>query len=499
MLIDLTTLPAFLLMVASLARLFRALTGASGMAWVPWFSLALLSAPLIQITTLFSADLMYAAAFLALNTQLFLMSRGSRPRPLDCCLAAAAVGLLLGTKTTGAISAAVLLGVYGIVAATRWRRLFRTASAAPLSAGVVLGAVVLMLAAGGVWPVRNWINYGSPLAPSGLELFGVSIFPGDTMESTRYYLSVLKDMRDVKGYNLASRTAHYLREWMGAWYLPSTLLVLALLGDAWRARRHGDATEQAAARLTVVLCSVVVTAVHLALLVQVPWSSLEWTRGLSLRYGLPLVVLWAFLPFCAAFPLSAAWWRRLPLEAHTSRLFGGIHQRMPAWVKRPQATGGGAALLVAGIVAVLAVQTAAADGRVRAVADRRAVALRGCNAETHAPGVHERAYLAVLDHEQRTGACRNRRFFVTTRFDAPMALQPVPYSNFVYDARPRTIVERAFAAHGPGTKPCDYVIASEAEMNTERGNLLVRRLEAEGVLELVSLAGPYRIYTARRR
>ena len=109
------------------------------------------------------------------------------------------------------------------------------------------------------------------------------------------------------------------------------------------------------------------------------------------------------------------------------------------------------------------------------------------------------AYLTVLDQERRMGSsCQRRRFFVATRFDVPMALQPPPYANVVYDARPRTIVDRVFRDHGPGTGPCDYVIASQAELDTERGNILINALKREGSISQIGASGPYVIFKSLR-
>ena len=105
-----------------------------------------------------------------------------------------------------------------------------------------------------------------------------------------------------------------------------------------------------------------------------------------------------------------------------------------------------------------------------------------------------------MEYETGIGrACQRRRFFMASRFDAPMALQPPPYTNLVYDARPRTMVERGIAEHGPGSEPCDYIIASEAELQTDRGAPLVNRLRSEGRLEQVVVSSPYVIFSTSRQ
>jgi hypothetical protein len=58
------------------------------------------------------------------------------------------------------------------------------------------------------------------------------------------------------------------------------------------------------------------------------------------------------------------------------------------------------------------------------------------------------------------------------------------------------MVERAIAEHGPGSEPCDYVIASEAELQSDRGTPLVNRLRSERRLEQIVVSPPYIIFTA---
>jgi hypothetical protein len=157
----------------------------------------------------------------------------------------------------------------------------------------------------------------------------------------------------------------------------------------------------------------------------------------------------------------------------------------------------GAASLLA--VSLLGGHTALVDERLRRETRDHALELRGCDAEALVRGdPYARVYLAALDHEQRTRRCERRRFFVTARFDSVLALQPIPYRNTVHDARLQTVLERVMAADGPGARRCDYVIASEPELNTIRGNPLVTRLQAQGVLTKIASTGPYTLFAVER-
>ena len=525
LIVDLTIFPFFLLVLASLAWLFRLVTGEPGATWVPWLVLVLFATPLLQVSSLMSADLPYAAAFLALNTQLFRMWRRRLTSPLDVVLSGLATGLLLGSKATGVVSAVLLWALYGGVslidpqvrrqlrASLRWRALSWPAM-----------ALVLAIAAGGIWPLRNWINYGSPLAPSGLSILGLQIFPGDSIEGGRYYLSVMSDVRDQSSYGLAARTAFYLRRWLGRWFLPSMLLVLLIVVDWMYARQRRHAAD----RIWLALFVSVLTVIHVGLLVQSPWSSLEWTRGLSLRYALPLLLLWPFLVFVALFSDMWPWWK-----SRTATIAAGMGLALGACVlfaKRANRPGlpdadiasvTPALLILSVIVAVGAFGGGLTKRRTSAVAPialalvtvwffawRAAVAdarLRpgqvpaACGSAPEATDRYLAVYQRILDYEQHAGTrCAARRFFMAARFDAPMALQPVPYENLVYDARPRSMVERAMERDGPGTGPCDYVIASVAELQTDRGTPLIARLTNEGLIREIGPSGPYMLFSSAR-
>ena len=76
-------------------------------------------------------------------------------------------------------------------------------------------------------------------------------------------------------------------------------------------RRRDDALASTGAierdlRLALIVGFAGVAVVFLWLLVQAPWTSLEWTDGLALRYALPILVGAAFVAYLGLFPRQFA-------------------------------------------------------------------------------------------------------------------------------------------------------------------------------------------------
>lgn len=103
-------------------------------------------------------------------------------------------------------------------------------------------------------------------------------------------------------------------------------------------------------------------------------------------------------------------------------------------------------------------------------------------------------FLEVRRFEARLDrSCSKRRFFVVSRFDQPLALQPVPYSSLVYDVRGTRLVERAVVREAPGERPewCDYVVVRADERKSCPAADLLVRLVSRGLVEPFGEAGPY--------
>ena len=217
LIVDLAMCLPFLLLAASMNWIFRLTTGESGLGWATWVVVAVFSAPLFRLSSLVSADLWFASAFVALIAVLTSVWARRTWRVSDVALSGLALGLLTGTKTTGSAAAALLLGTYLVVVIIRTvvfrdrRRLWPS----PRFASALVGTT-LMVAAGGIWLVRNWQQFGSPIAPWGLTIFGVSVFSGDSPQPTTY-LSVLGDLQTDPTYDLAKRLSRFVRIWIGEW------------------------------------------------------------------------------------------------------------------------------------------------------------------------------------------------------------------------------------------------------------------------------------------
>ena len=320
LLIDVAMLACAALLAASLSRAFSAVTGRPGLAWTPWLLLALLSPPLFQLATLFSSDLSFAAAFAAAAAQLLVL--GARtPSTIDTRDAIGlglAFGLLCGVKTTGAPAAALLLAVaVAGWAVGRWRGRAPLAGAAapPRPARRTAFALLAIglaawLAGGGAWLVRNEVRYGSPIAPSGLQVFGVTIFPGETIAESASYYSVAGDLARPGGYPLGDRLSYFVKRWIGPVAGPTALLFVLLLGDVAATRWRRQAPVERDLRIALIVGFAAVTIVFLWLLVHAPWTSLDWTDGLALRYALPILVGAAFVAWLGLFPRQFAWVRR---------------------------------------------------------------------------------------------------------------------------------------------------------------------------------------------
>ena len=194
LLVDLAVLPAFLLAWLAVGRLVGLLTGRADLAWGPWCALLLFSTPLFRASLLMSADLFYAAAFLSVNALLLQVYSRSRVTAVELLSLGFATGMLLSAKVTGAFSAVLLFGLYG--GAIVLRRVASGRRLALPDSWAGAGAAVAAVASGGIWLVRNWWAFGSPLAPAGFAVFGVEIFPGEKSRDARFLVSVLKDVRD---------------------------------------------------------------------------------------------------------------------------------------------------------------------------------------------------------------------------------------------------------------------------------------------------------------
>lgn len=512
LLVDLTTLVPFLLLAVSMAHLFRTVTGASGLAWTTWLTLALFSTPMFRSSSLMSADLLFTAAFMALVAQVTSLWSTRTWRGLDVLMLGCAAGLLLGSKTTGLLAVVLVLGYYG--AAALARNGFRVPRPGSGQIGAAMAAASLAFGAGGIWLLRNWVLFGSPIAPNGLTLFGITVFPGEPIGPTTY-LSVLESLQKDPTYSLASRAAHFVNQWFGAWYLPAVAVAGLVPVDALVAWWRGGARGLAATRLWLcgLLAATSVTMVWV--LVGAPWTSLEWTHGFALRYILPLLALAPLMAFVGVFPLAFPWHTRpvpAALGGATLAVAGivmlVVAERRDAALFVPGLTGSvlvGASLYLAAFVIArleprLAVGTAviaviAILPWISMVVTSRDVRARGAVAvESAAVSPAREVYEMAIQSETRAGrSCGRRRFFVLTRLDDPLSLEDVEYRNVVHYAAREVRLSARYAPAGP----CDYIITSRPMMATEKGKALVAALDPAAQSVEIGEARPYLLLGAR--
>jgi hypothetical protein len=533
LLVDLANLLPFLLGWFAALRIVRDTTGRSGLAWGPWCALALFSAPLFRHSLLMSADLFYATAFLAANALLLRFAVRLRVDGLEAVALGFAVGMLVSTKVTGAVSAVALAGVYSAVILTRTLARRRGLERSGVSIPVLCAATAAVFASGGVWLVRNWWNFGSPIAPSGLYLFGFEIFRGEKYGDTKYYLSVLGDVRGVTNYHLASRLWYWIGVWLGAWFPVSGLLaavpvIQACLG--WFHSRQADASLRA--RLIFAAASAALVAVHLAMLSGAPWSSLEWTDGYSLRYALPCAALiWVVayvsgaavltgvprLETAAAFFVAAAsvaWYvghqgvpegpadealARLTLAGTALGIALVSIGCVVARLRRRAWSAVAAAILIAAVTAAYGPRAERTDARLvraaEAVLDRH-VACSTCDGMGLTD--HRAVYLELLGYERLRGVqCAGRRIYTTSRWDVPLELQSPRFENRVFDVRGASIAPFTPERRPQAGAACEYVIATRAALDTTNGVALVNRLRAQGRLTQAAETGRFVLFAVR--
>jgi hypothetical protein len=527
LLLDLTTLPSLALLVCALAVIIRICTGTAGLAWAPWLTLLLLSAPLVRGSLLVSADLFYAAGLLAVFAAMLQIVTAGDAVLADWLALAAAIGLLLGSKATGVFSAAVLGLTFLAIVAILPGRDRRLASLRPLASRIPI-LVATIVAAGGMWTFRNWIAYGSPMAPSGLTVFEVSIFEGQSYQASKHYLSVLGDMNANPGYRPLDRALYHAARMIGPWFSPLLLvLLLAPVAGIGQMAQRQPLDRWIRASVWTLIWGALLAAVHAAVLAGAPWTSLEWTRGLGLRYVLPFLILVpalavagtiaviravsssrlitrltmagvaaasvaAFLRYGSTPGLPREEW--LPILTIPHSIAAVVIAASIAASARAGRTAASISLSMAGVLAVAAFSIAAVDRHDRLASEATSVFARerACAEVGGAELADSRGiYYAVEHTERRSGrACDARRFFVLTRFDAPLDLQGPEYRNLVYDLTGRNMRPRALAAAAPG-RACDYAIASAEDPEASDAG---RALGVDRPALEVGVAGRFRAF-----
>jgi hypothetical protein len=298
--------------------------------------------------------------------------------------------------------------------------------------------------------------------------------------------------------------------WLGSGYhvAMGALLVIPLDAVITRWRTGSWATSQL--RLGVCIAAGVTGAVLSWFLIGAPWTSLEWTQGFSLRYALPWFALLPLLAWAGMFLTSVPWYRHTGLAALVgfavialSLVIFSSHPQvtfppLPTWgtvlaalmivaaTRGLHLTGARVALVVATVavgLASLAVAQRMSRDNLRAVETLAGAMSAG---ERSLGGQIYDAALAVEARDHQVCDTSGRRFFVTNRFDAPLALQGPLLGNQVFYAA-RDV--RVTATVRPAMGPCDYIITERAIMDTDKGAALHAGLNTSGKLVDVATVG----------
>jgi hypothetical protein len=221
-------------------------------------------------------DVIMYATFLA---GVVFLARYVRTRAtVDLVLAGLGLGLSFGVKWYAVSSVAVALAVWagGLLLARRpWRVVL--ADAAKLAG--------LVLAVGGVWLVRNWVESGNPVFPQPVRLFGVTIFDAPYDRFRHLAGKSLLDYLDRPSFLRHYAWTDFNRTWSYGWWL----LVAGSLVALARAARAGHRDARVVA---VVVASVLLALVYLA----TPYTALgAFPAGLNVaantRYAVPALLL----------------------------------------------------------------------------------------------------------------------------------------------------------------------------------------------------------------
>jgi hypothetical protein len=221
-------------------------------------------------------DVIMYATFVA---GVVFLARHVRTRSgLDLALAGLGLGLSFGVKWYAVSSVVVVLAVWviGLLIARRpWRPVVSDAAK-------VAG---LVLAVGGIWLLRNWVESGNPVFPQPVRVLGLTIFDAPYDLFRHLAGKSLLDYVDRPSVFRHYALPDFNRTWSYGWWLLVAGCVVALA----RALRPGQPDRRV---VGVVVAAGVLAVVYLA----TPYTALGtlaagFNVAANTRYGVPALIL----------------------------------------------------------------------------------------------------------------------------------------------------------------------------------------------------------------
>ena len=221
---------------------------------------------------------MYAALAAGL---LFLVRHHKHGHRADLVLAGLALGICFGTKfygyTTVAAIAVVWIGARLIAGVPR-ARVTRQALA--------LGAIVL--AAGGVWMLRNWIETGNPLMPLRIDPLGITIFDAPPDQQRPSFGQTLAGYFDQPSVWIDT-LAHQFRIAIGLPLIVVAAGVVAALAALIRRRGRTWSTAEGIAAAAIA-AALLLALVYVVTPYTAPGLDGPNAAAINVRYGIPAMI-----------------------------------------------------------------------------------------------------------------------------------------------------------------------------------------------------------------
>lgn len=289
--IDWLNIPAFVLIISSVSLLFRMMTYRSGFPWALLVVFILFSSPLLNAVENVSSDLSHASSYLVLFTLLTSIAARDTWNRLQWVALSLSIGLVIGTKTAGLPLTLITVLIFALL---RLIGLFKFRISTPEIKYIPL-YLFLFVFGGGIWLFRNWYLFGSPIAPIGFSIFGLQIFDGVDLEHFKYYLSVLKDMRNIPDYDFFHHLYATVQKWYGKYFVflfafSGVLFLDSFLRRSPYGRTIMNPPDTLRVKYGLLILYISTFLVQGYLLMGAPWSSLNFSHGRNVRFILPLVL-----------------------------------------------------------------------------------------------------------------------------------------------------------------------------------------------------------------